>query len=77
MEPITPHCVTLSLLKLPDIVNFINKHTVVYCSSSKNIYHGQTGLYVPNSIKVALAIGYWQLGIKHLGIQTQSNTSLE
>ena len=25
--------------------------------------------YVPNSKKVALAIGHWQLGIEHLGIR--------
>ena len=26
-------------------------------------------IYIPNSIKVALAIGHWQLDIGHLGIR--------
>ena len=32
---------------------------------------------IPNSIKVALAIGHWQLGVGHLGIRTQCNVLLE
>jgi len=28
-----------------------------------------SSMYIPNSIKVALAIGHWQLDIGHLGIR--------
>ena len=32
---------------------------------------------IPNSKKVAFAIGHWQLGIEHLGTRTQCNDLLE
>ena len=37
----------------------------------------QEEMYIPNSIKVALAIGHWQLGVGHVGIRTQCNALLE